>query len=89
MLYCTTDTVASRRKDMTTKELIDEALSLPVDQRALIADTIIRSLNAPDPDIDQMWSPVALRRRDELRSGTAKAIPGDEVFTCIRKRYAE
>ena len=73
---------------MTTKELIDEALSLPIDQRVLIADTILRSLNAPDPDTDRLWSKVALRRRDELRSGAAKAIPGEEVFARIRKRYA-
>ena len=73
---------------MTTKEIIDEALSLPIDQRALIADTILRSLNAPDPETDELWARVAIRRRDELRSGTAKSIQGSDVFARIRERYA-
>jgi len=73
---------------VTTKELIDEALSLPVDQRALVVDAILRSLNTPDPDVDKLWVKEALRRRDELRAGTTRPIPGNEVFARIRKRYA-
>jgi putative addiction module component (TIGR02574 family) len=72
---------------MTTKEIIDEALSLPVDQRALIADLILRSMNTPDPNIDELWAEVAVRRRDELRSGKTQPIPGDDVFKRIRERY--
>jgi len=36
---------------MTTKELLDKVLSLPVDERARIADSILRSLTAPQPEI--------------------------------------
>ena len=72
---------------MTMKELIDEALSLPVDQRALIADSILRSLNTPDADVDELWGRLAVKRRDSLRSGESKAIPGDDVFTRIQERY--
>ena len=57
-------------------------------KRALIADSILRSLNTPDPDIDALWAEVAMRRRDELRSGKTQPIPGDDAFKRIRERYA-
>lgn len=74
---------------MTTERLIEEALSLPVEERALIADSLLRSLNAPDAAIDAKWMEVAKRRREELRTGKVKPIPGDEVFSEIAKRFAK
>ena len=68
---------------MKTKKLIEEALSLPVEERALIADSLLKSLNMPDANIEAKWAEVAKRRRQELRSGKVKAIPGDEVFSEI------
>ncbi len=69
-----------------TKKLIDEALSLPVEERALVADVLLKSLNKPDPEIDRKWTKVAQRRLKELRSGKIKPIPGDEVFDRIHER---
>jgi len=74
---------------MTTERLIEEALSLPVEERALIADSLLRSLNAPDAAIDAKWIEVAKRRREELRTGKVKPIPGDEVFSEIAERFAK
>jgi len=73
----------------STKKLIDEALSLPVEDRALIADSLLQSLNMPDPDIDKKWTEIAKRRLGELRSGKIKPIPGNEVFDRIHKRFAK
>jgi putative addiction module component (TIGR02574 family) len=69
------------------KDLIAEAISLPVEERAILADTILKSLNPPDPDMDRRWADVAKRRLAELRSGQVAAVPGDEVFTRIWKRF--
>ena len=74
---------------MTTGRLIEEALSLPVEERALIADSLLRSLNTPDAAIDAKWMEVAKRRREELRTGKVKPIPGDEVFSEIAERFAK
>jgi putative addiction module component (TIGR02574 family) len=74
---------------MTTRKLIEEALSLPVEERALIADSLLRSLNIPDAGVDAKWTEVAKRRLDELRSGKVKPIPGDEVFAQAAKRFAK
>ena len=74
---------------MTTRKIIEEALSLPVEERALIADSLLRSLNMPDTGIDEKWTEVAKRRLQELRSGKVKAVPGDEVFDKALKRFAK
>ncbi len=73
---------------MAMKELIAEAISLPVEERAILADTILRSLNPPDSDMDRRWVAVARRRLAELRSGQVEAVQGDEVFAKIWKRFS-
>jgi len=72
----------------STAEIIREAESLPVEERTVVVDSLLRSLNPPDPEIDRKWAAVAKRRLDELRSGRAKPIPGEEVFARIRQRFA-
>jgi len=71
-----------------TKKIIDEVLSLPVEERAHIADSLLRSLNVPDPAIDKKWVEVAKQRLEELRSEKVKPIPGGEVFDKIHARFA-
>ncbi len=72
---------------MTMKELIEEVASLPVEERAIVADSILRSLNPPDANVDRKWARVAQRRLAALRSGTVKPIPGEQVFDRIWKRF--
>ena len=72
---------------MKTTELIDEVASLPVEERARVVDTLLRSLNAPESAIDSAWMEVAQRRLDELRAGRVEAVPGEAVFARIRQRY--
>lgn len=71
-----------------TAEIIREAESLPVEDRALVVESLLRSLNPPDPEIDKKWADVAKRRLDELRSGRVTPVPGEEVFARIRQRFA-
>jgi hypothetical protein len=72
---------------MTAKDLLDEAISLPVEQRAVLADSLLRSLNAPSGEMDRQWIAAARQRLRELRSGEQKAVPGDEVFARVWKRF--
>ena len=71
-----------------SQKIIDEALSLPVEERAFIADSLLKSLNRPDPEIDKNWIEVARRRLEEIRTGKVKSIPGDGVFAKIQNRFA-
>jgi putative addiction module component (TIGR02574 family) len=73
---------------ITTAAIIHKAESLPVEQRALVVDALLRTLNPPDPEIDRKWAAVAKRRLEELRTGKVKAIPGEEVFEKIRNRFS-
>ena len=69
------------------KEIIQEAEALPIEERAVLVDSLLRTLNPPDTNLDKKWTEVAKRRLEELRSARVKAVPGDQVFDKIRKRF--
>ena len=66
-----------------TQDLIDEAISLPIEERSLLVDTLLRSMNPSNEENDKKWASEAKKRLEELRSGRVKSIPGEEVFTKI------
>ena len=74
---------------METKNIIEEVISLPVEERALIADSILRSLNPVNPEIEEKWIKVAKERLEELKSDKVKAIPGNEVFNKIKQKFPQ
>jgi len=69
-----------------TQEIIQEALDLPVEERILIMDALLRSLNAPDAEVDHEWAGVASARRESLLSGATKSVPASVVFQKIQTR---
>ncbi|MEI7995706.1 MAG: addiction module protein [Methylococcaceae bacterium] len=71
----------------STKDIIQEAAALPVEERIIVVDSLLRSLNIPDRDTDTEWTAVAKRRLTELRSGRVNPVPGDQVFARIRERF--
>jgi len=73
---------------LETKDLIAEAISLPAEERAMVVDSILRTLNPPDSDIDKKWAAIAKRRNAEIRSGDVHAVPGEEVFGRIWNRFS-
>ena len=66
-----------------TARIIEESRSLPVEERTLVVDSLLRSLNPPENEIDQKWGQVAKHRLEELRSGKVQPVPGEEVFARI------
>lgn len=60
---------------------------MPVEERVLIVDSLLRSLNQPQSGIDDKWIMVARKRLAEMRSGSVEAVPGDKVFEKIWKRF--
>ena len=70
-----------------TKQLLTEVLSLPVEDRAELADILLRSLNsAIDPEIEKLWIKEAEERFKAYKRGEIKAIDGDNFIRKLRKR---
>ena len=73
---------------MNTKKMIDEITALPVEERVTIVDSLLRSLNQPESEIDKKWIITAHQRLMEMRAGSVStAIPGNEVFDRIWQRF--
>ena len=72
----------------TAIEIIHEVESFPVEERTFIVDSLLRTLNPPDREIDRKWAVVAKSRLNDLRSGRVRAIPGEEVFAKISLQFA-
>lgn len=75
---------------MRVEHIAEEALALPSEARALLADRLVESLDpAEDGYIHHLWATEAGRRLHELRSGQTTGIPGEEAIAKLRRRYAE
>jgi putative addiction module component (TIGR02574 family) len=65
---------------MNIHDFMEEAVSLPVDMRAELANKLLESLNLTDPTIDQAWIDLAESRLDEIKSGKVQLISSEDVF---------
>jgi putative addiction module component (TIGR02574 family) len=75
---------------MTIEQVTDEALALPSEARALLADRLAESLDpAEGGHIHDLWVAEARRRRDEVRSGRVKTIPSDEAMAKVLRAVAK
>ncbi len=69
----------------TPEELLAEALDLPADARARIAESLISSLDeaADETDpatLEREWLAEVSRRAAEIDRGAVRTIPAAEVF---------
>jgi putative addiction module component (TIGR02574 family) len=72
--------------NLTVEQIVDGALGLPSEARALLADRLVESLDpATDGCAHQIWVAEALRRRDEVRSGRVQTIPAEEALAQVRR----
>jgi putative addiction module component (TIGR02574 family) len=69
------------------KDLVAEALDLPLTARAELASQLLDSLdNLSDEENDQLWAEEAERRYAEYKAGNIESVPADEVFARLRAR---
>lgn len=70
------------------RDVIDQALTLPLKQRARVAHEILISLDGGPPDedpaeVERAWSDELGRRLDRVKAGTAKLYDWEEVRRTI------
>ena len=68
-------------------ELLQEALSLPADERAEIAERLLSSLDTPtDRGIEALWAEEAEDRLDALERGDIKTVGAKQVLDEVRPK---
>ena len=67
-------------------QILHEALELPPEQRAALADSLLNSLDTEvDADVEQAWQDEIERRIESVRNGTAEVVPWEEVQARLLK----
>lgn len=71
-------------------EITQLALTLPVDQRAQMANALLASLDDPaDPaEVYEAWTAEITTRVDDIVSGRVQTIPHEEVKRHLAERRA-
>ena len=68
------------------ERLIEQALDLPPDERALVAERLLSSLEPELSSIDRLWTQEAEDRLDAYERGEIEAITAETVFSSIKNR---
>ncbi|HXU34906.1 MAG TPA: addiction module protein [Blastocatellia bacterium] len=65
---------------MDGKEVLEQALTLKTEERFLVVEGLLRSLDEPDPEIDAIWAEEAEKRLAAYRAGRLGGIAMEDVF---------
>jgi len=65
---------------MRSKEILNQALLLSLEERFLVIEGLIKSLDEPDKKLDTIWIEEAERRLMAYRAGKMEGIPLEQIF---------
>ncbi len=72
-----------------TSRILDEALALPTNERAELAERILDSLgDEPTQERLAKWATETESRLDAIERGELRTRPAEEVFSRLRQRYS-
>ena len=64
-----------------SKQILQQALALPLEERAELIDRLLATFEAPpDPVLDQLWANEAHDRLDAYDRGEIQALNAEEVL---------
>jgi len=63
------------------QQLLKDALTLPLKDRATLVDDILASLDQPDEQIDSLWRKEIDDRIAAYHAGKIRAVPIEEVLS--------
>ncbi|QQR81080.1 MAG: addiction module protein [Deltaproteobacteria bacterium] len=65
---------------LPVKKIVDEALQMPVEERARLAEQLISSLDlSPDFNTEVEWQKEIQKRLDEIKDNKVTCIPWEDV----------
>ncbi len=65
---------------MGTNEIIKEAINLKPQEKYLIIESLILSLNEPNKEIEKLWIEESEKRLKEYKNGNLETLSFEEVF---------
>ena len=72
---------------MTVEQIEAEALKLPEPARADLLGRLMHSLaDVADRGVAEAWAQEAVRRDDEMESGSVAGVPATEVFEALNRK---
>lgn len=65
---------------LAPKVLIAEALHLKPAERFIVIEALIKSLDIPDPHIEEIWAMEAEKRLAAYKAGKLETVSFDDLF---------
>ena len=65
---------------MSNNEVLEQALKLKAEDRFVVIEGLLKSLDVPDEKIDDIWAEEAEKRLEAYRDGRMEGVPMEEVF---------
>jgi putative addiction module component (TIGR02574 family) len=65
---------------MGSKEILSQAIALKPEERFMIVEGLLKSLDEPDRKLDEIWADEAEKRLIAYREGKLEGIPMEEIF---------
>lgn len=65
---------------MHSKEILAEALKLKPDEKFMLVESLLKSLDEPDSKLDSIWAEEAEKRLKAYREGSLEGIPMEDIF---------
>lgn len=65
---------------MSLPDILEEALHLKPQERYIIIENLVQSLNQPDEKITELWIEESQKRFEAYKKGTVKTFSYDQVF---------
>ncbi|PYV57426.1 MAG: addiction module antitoxin RelB [Acidobacteria bacterium] len=60
-------------------DLLNRALSLPAEERAALANTLLDSIEPAQDSVEEAWDKEVARRMKDLEAGRAVTVPWEEL----------
>jgi putative addiction module component (TIGR02574 family) len=66
--------------EMKSKNILDQAMALKPEERFMIVESLLKSLDQPDLTLEEIWEEEAIKRLNAHRTGKLKSLLMDEIF---------